>query len=124
MEELPGDALLLTAATPRWPGVPKSLVKLMIRVRIARFLLVILSYSPFRAQILLWKSTFPLPLSTWQSFVVVIRDKEEALSLPLPPTRPLCHKLPEHRANARARHPNLQHIFPGAETPTALINYK
>lgn len=68
VEELPGDALLLTAASPRWPGGPKSLVKLIIRVRIAWFFLVIRSYPPFRAQILLWKSPFPLSLSTWQSF--------------------------------------------------------
>lgn len=40
------------------------------------------------------------------------KKKEKALSLPLPPTCPLCHKLPERRANARSQTYNQQHASP------------
>lgn len=36
----------------------------------------------------------------WGNYHRQGKKKEKALSLPLPPTCPLCHKLPEHRANA------------------------
>lgn len=40
------------------------------------------------------------------------KKKEKALSLPLPPMCPLCHKLPEHRANTRSQTSNQQHASP------------
>lgn len=44
---------------------PQSPVKLRVRTGIDRFLLLIMSYPPFFAQISHWQSSFPLPLSTW-----------------------------------------------------------
>lgn len=95
---------------------PQSLVKLIIRVRIARFLPVIMSYPPFSAQISCWQSPFPLPLSTWQSFGVIIIDKarrRKRLCLYH------CHQHVRFVTNflnteqmLQARHPNQQHPFP------------
>lgn len=79
---------------------PQSPVKLIVRMRIDGFLLVIRSYPPFCAQISCWQSPFPLPLPTRRGFGRRQgKKKEKALALPLPPT---CHKLPEHRANAQS----------------------
>lgn len=107
---------------------PQSLVKLRIRVRIARFLPVITSYPPFRAQISCWQSLSPLPLSTWQEFGAITIDKARRKKRFC-----LCH-CHQHvhfvtyflntEQMLEARRPNQQPIFPGTETLTALLNYK
>lgn len=108
-----------TAAHTSYSGVarpPQSLVKLIIRVRIARFLLVIMSYPPFCAQISRWQSPFPLPLSTWQGFGAIITDKASRRKRLC-----LCHchqhvHFVTNFLNAEqmleARHPNQQPTFP------------
>lgn len=48
-------------------------------------------------------SSVSVPIAgLWGNYHRQGKKKEKALSLLLPPTCPLCHKLPEHRANAQS----------------------
>lgn len=94
---------------------PQSLVKLIIRARIARFLPVTMSYPLFHAWISCWWSSFPLPLSTWQGFEAVLIDKARRKRLCLCH----CHQHVHFVTNflnteqtLEARQPNQQPTFP------------
>lgn len=123
----PGGCAVSHSSYSQVARSPQSLVKLIIRVRIARFLLVIMIYPLFHAQILCCLSPFPLPLSTWQGFGAIIIGKarrRKRLCLYH------CHQQVHFVTNflnteqmLEARHLNQEHTF-SRQTPPALLNYK